>query len=64
MRFGEVEYYNGLPGKSPPEFSSAITVQSIQGVGQDTGINSQLRDRGAGFRQRPFRGDDWLSSRK
>ena len=54
-RFGgsEVEYYNDLPGKSPPEFS---IMQSQPGIGKDTGSGAHVRDRGTGFRQRPFRG--------
>ena len=57
---GEVEYYNDLPGKSPPEFSSGIKVQSAIGGVQDTGSSTHLRDRGTGFRQRPFRGEEQL----
>ena len=53
---GEVEYYNDLPGKSPPEFSTINTVQSQQGVVPDTGVSAHVRDRGTGFSQRPFRG--------
>lgn len=53
-RFGgsEVEYYNDLPGKSPPEFSTI----SQPGFGKDAGSSTHVRDRGTGFRQRPFRG--------
>ena len=55
---GEVEYYNDLPGKSPPEFSTInTTVQSQTGLGQNGSSTAHVRDRGTGFRHRPFRGN-------
>ena len=55
---GEVEYYNDLPGKSPPECSTInTTVQSQTGLGQSGSSTAHVRDRGTGFRHRPFRGN-------
>ena len=56
---GEVEYYNDLPGKSPPDFSTNAKVQSQPGP-KDSEPNAHARDRGPGFRQRPFRGTEYF----
>jgi len=48
---GEVEYYNDLPGKSPPDVSSNAKVTQ-QPLTKDPGTT---QNRGPGFRQRPFR---------
>ena len=49
---GEVEYYNDLPGKSPPDLSSNAKLQQ-QPITKDSGTS---QNRGPGFRHRPFRG--------
>ena len=54
---GEVEYYNDLPGKSPPDVSTNAKV-SQQTITKDSGTT---QNRGPGFRQRPFRGNQTSS---
>ena len=51
---GEVEYYNDLPGKSPPDVSNNAKVTQ-QPITKDSGTT---QNRGPGFRQRPFRGNE------
>ena len=52
---GEVDYYNDLPGKSPPEFSNA-GAPSTTGSERQVRTNVHTREATAGFRQRPTRG--------
>lgn len=56
-RFGEVEYYNDLPGKTPPDFSTNAREQPLPA----TKVTGSSQDRGPGFRQRPFRGIQFIS---